>query len=35
MTRECIDGRIVLQNIGQHWGASASVEIVKVEQGGV
>ena len=33
MTRECIDGRSVLQNIGPNWGASASVEIVKVEQG--
>jgi hypothetical protein len=33
MTRECIDGRTVLQKIGRHWGASASFEIDKVEQG--
>src|SRR5229473_5487884 len=33
MTRECIDGHRLLQNIGRHRGASASVEIVKVEQG--
>ncbi len=33
MTPECIDGGSVLQNIGRHRGASASVEIVKVEQG--
>lgn len=33
MTPKCIDGHGVLQNIGRHWGASASHSIAKVEQG--